>query len=142
MAGWDSEIYKTVFAGSNVAGTIHSVGWDDPPHTPDELLYAYFAEEDIYTAVLYDKWRRLYYRFMLQGIPGAAYGTGKEKKPVIVIVMDELFNYLGETVIGTGEEWNWSNSFVTEEGLNIEYIDDSDTDEEFLNLKIFTVKEL
>ena len=43
--------------------------------------------------------------------------------------MDEQFNYLGETPLGTSDEWNWSNSFVTEEGLNIEYIDKADLEE-------------
>jgi hypothetical protein len=142
LTGWDSDLYETVFAGSNVAGTIHSVDWDNPPQTPSELLYAYFAGEDIYTAILYDKWRKLYYRFMLQGIPGSTSSTGKEKKPVIIIMMDEQFNYLGETVIGTGEQWNWSNSFVTKEGLNIEYINEEDVNEDYLNFKIFKVKEL
>jgi hypothetical protein len=79
---------------------------------------------------------------MLQGIPGSTSSTGKEKKPVIVIVMNEQFNYLGETVIGTGEQWNWSNSFVTKEGLNIEYINEEDVNEDYLNFKIFKIKEL
>jgi hypothetical protein len=56
--------------------------------------------------------------------------------------MDEQFNYLGETLIGKAEEWNWTNSFVTQEGLNIEYIDDNDMDEEHLNFKIFTIEKL
>jgi hypothetical protein len=72
----------------------------------------------------------------------ATLSTPLGEKPVIVIIMDEQFNYLGETLIGTGKQWNWENSFVTEDGLNIEYIDDNDTEEEYLNLKIFTVEEL
>ncbi|MDR0742785.1 MAG: DUF4221 domain-containing protein, partial [Tannerella sp.] len=139
---WNSETYKTVFAGSNVAGTIHSVNWDNPSQTPSELLYTYFAGEDVYTAILHDPWRKVYYRFMLKGIPNATSGTRKEKKPVIVIVMDEQFNYLGETLIGTGEVWNWTNSFVTSEGLNIEYIDDEDENEDYLTFKIFKLQEL
>lgn len=56
--------------------------------------------------------------------------------------MDEQFEYLGEKLIGTAEEWNWTNSFVTEEGLNIEYIDPKDIEETYMNFKIFTIKQI
>ena len=58
------------------------------------------------------------------------------EKPIIVIMMDEQFHYLGETALGTSDVWNWNNSFVTEEGLNIEYIDRSDVDEQYMRFKI------
>lgn len=52
--------------------------------------------------------------------------------------MDKHFKYLGETTLGTFYEWNWTNSFVTKEGLNIEYIDENDVDERYMSFKIFT----
>jgi hypothetical protein len=142
LAKGDAETYETVYAGSNVAGTIHSVDWDNPRQTPDKLLFAYFAGEDIYTSILHDPWRNLYYRFMLQGISGATSDTRKEDKPIIVIVMDGQFNYQGETVIGTWRQWRWENSFVTAGGLNIEYIDADDENEDYLHFRIFKIKEL
>jgi hypothetical protein len=55
--------------------------------------------------------------------------------------MDKNFNYLGETTIGKGDkEWFWQNSFVTKEGLNIEYIEKDS--EEYLTFKIFTIKNI
>ena len=56
--------------------------------------------------------------------------------------MDKEFLYLGEKLLGTGEKWNWKNSFVTEEGLNIEYIDSSDIEDSYMRFKILTPKEL
>jgi hypothetical protein len=139
---WGDESSRTVYAGSNVAGTIRSIDWGEIRTTPAELQFAYFAQEDMYTAIHYDPWRKVYYRYLLQGIPNATSRMPINKKPVIIILMDEQFNYLGETLIGTGEEWNWTNSFVTEEGLNIEYIDTDDLEEDYLNLKIFTIEKL
>jgi hypothetical protein len=55
--------------------------------------------------------------------------------------MDEEFKYLGETVIGTGEDWYWQNSFVTKEGLNIEYIE-KNFEEVFLTFKTFNIKKI
>ena len=42
-----------------------------------------------------------------------------------------------ETGRGTGEDWQWENSFVTKEGLNIEYIDDKDLSEMYMTFKTF-----
>jgi hypothetical protein len=137
----NTEACRTVYAGSNVTGTVHSID-REPRGTPDEIIVTHYLQKDWYAAIRYDPWRKVYYRFMIQGIPNATSRTPIHKKPVIIILMDEQFNYLGETLIGTGEEWNWTNSFVTEEGLNIEYIDMDDLEEDYLNLKIFTIEKL
>lgn len=138
LSRWDSDTtIAQVYGGSNNAGTIHSIDYDDTARTPDNLIISNFLHEDMYGAIIYDPYRKVYYRFLLQGIPNATIATSKEEKPINIIIMDENFNYLGETVIGTGKKWNWTNSFVTCEGLNIEYIDNEDTNEDYLNFRIF-----
>lgn len=138
---WNSNVHRNVYGGSNVAGAISSIDWDFlSGRTPKELIYTHYLQQDLYAAILYDPWRKVYYRFLQQGIKEATTRTQLTEKPVIVIIMNEQFNYLGETLIGKGTEWNWSNSFVTKEGLNIEYVDSKDTDEKYMKFKIFTVK--
>ena len=56
--------------------------------------------------------------------------------------MDKDFKYLGETILGIERQYHWKNAFVTEEGLNIEYLDAGDIDEVNLILKIFIPKPL
>jgi hypothetical protein len=137
------EDYRTVYGGSNVAGTIRSIEWEGTgKRTPSEVILTHYLQEDTYASIRYDPWRKVYYRFLLQGVPNAVFSDPLGIKPVIVIMMDEQFNYLGETLIGKGEEWNWTNSFVTEEGLNIEYIDEDDSEETYLNFKIFKIQSL
>jgi hypothetical protein len=131
IAHFDSSIYKTVYAGSNTASSIRSIDWESKT-TPREVVLAHLAREDIYTAIRYDPWRKVYYRILLQGISNATHSTAKEKKNIAVIIMDEHFNYMGETVIGNGEKWNWKNLLVTKEGLNIEYLSSDDFDEDYL----------
>ncbi|MCK9414685.1 MAG: DUF4221 domain-containing protein, partial [Prolixibacteraceae bacterium] len=123
IAGLNANAYRKVYADSNFAGTIYSIDRDNPHKTPGEMILVHYARQDLYAAIKYDKYRKVYYRFLLKGIPNATIRTQKEVKPIAIIVMDENFNYLGETVIGTGKEWYWQNSFVTSEGLNIEYIE-------------------
>jgi hypothetical protein len=137
ISPYNSNQYKKVYGGSNHANTIRSID-REAKNTPDELVVAHYLQQDMYAAILYDSFRNIYYRFLLKGVPSATFSTPKEEKPVVIIMMDENFNYLGETNIGTGKEWNWNNSFVTREGLNIEYIG-KDLNEDYLTFKIFSM---
>ncbi|WP_321480638.1 DUF4221 family protein [uncultured Bacteroides sp.] len=141
VSQWNSNISHSSYGGSNIARTIYSIDWDFlSEQTPQELIYTHYLQQDLYAAILYDPWRKVYYRFMQQGIKDATIHSQLTEKPLIVIMMNEQFEYLGETLIGTSREWNWTNSFVTKEGLNIEYIDKKDVDEVCINFKIFIPK--
>jgi len=136
------ESYKTVYAGSNQANDIRSIH-NDRRIMPKEYLLTVFLQQDLYMSILHDPYRNVYYRFMFQGISGPTVQTDVNEKPVAVIVMDEQFNYLSETVLGLWGKWNWYNSFVTAEGLMIEYFDpDLDSEEEYLTFKILTIEKL
>ena len=139
IASLNSTMYKTVYGGSNTASTIQSIDWD-PETTPTEVILANDAQQDMYTGIRYDTWRKVYYRIILQGMPNANYDTDRNKKRIAVIIMDEQFNYMGETVIGECKQWNWKNCFVTSEGLNIEYISEDDQDENYMIFKIFKIE--
>jgi hypothetical protein len=137
----NSEEYKKVYAGSNFAGIISSLN-KRPKKTTGINSQEHFMHQDTYTAIKYDRYRNVYYRFLLNAISSESnYSNGLEK-PITIIVMDKDFNYLGETCIGkANKEWCWQNAFVTKEGLNIEYIE-KDIDEEYLILKIITIKNI
>ena len=134
--------YNTVYAGSNFAETIRSIN-NNRSRIPTEEIVSHILKHDLYTSIIYDPYRLVYYRFMLQGHRDATINTTIKQKPVSVIIMDEQFNYMGEAVLGTGDKWNWENSFVTSEGLMIEYFDpDLDSLEEYLTFKILTIEKL
>jgi len=134
----DGQKYKTIYGGSNFAKTISSIKHKIKT-TPDDLILLNYLQMDMYTAILYDPYRKLYYRFMLRGIPNAKITIPKEEKQIDVIIMDNKFNYLGETIIGKAREWNWTNSFVTHEGLNIEYLS-GNINEDYLIFKTFKLE--
>ncbi len=132
--------YQEVYGGSNFAGSICSLPKDQKRTTKEECVN-HFMKQDVYAAIKYDKYRDVYYRFFLNAMPESSKSLNWKKKPISVIIMDKDFNYIGETVIGTGEDWYWQNSFVTQEGLNVEYIE-KNFDEVYLTLKIFTLKKI
>ena len=138
----NEECYKTIYAGSNLASTIKSID-NSRNSTSKEIILNHFLKHDLYAGILHDPYRNVYYRFMFQGISDLTIKTSVGEKPVVVIIMDENFNYMGETVIGQWEKWNFHNSFVTSEGLMIEFFDpELDSIEEYLIFKILTIEKL
>ncbi|XOV92115.1 MAG: DUF4221 family protein [Bacteroidota bacterium] len=140
ITGINSDQYEKVYAGSNLASTISSIN-RSPKNSSQEVIMDHLVKNDFYAAIKYDQFRKVYYRVLLQGIRDATKNSKWKDKPIDVIIMDQDFNYLGETVIGNMHDWNWENTFVTKEGLNIEYIE-KNTDEVYLTLKIFTLKNI
>lgn len=139
-----SDAVATVYGGCNVASTISSIDWDltKSQKIPTESLLIHYLEQDLYGAILYDSWRKVYYRFMQKGILNATTKNAINEKQIILILFDDKFNYLGEKNIGNGVNWYIPNAFVTEKGLNIQYIDQSDMEEEYLKFKIFTMSKI
>jgi len=133
-------VSKKVYGGSNFTGTINALSSSQKDPSVEDVTH-HFMRNDSYTAIKYDKFRHVYYRFLLGALPENDINKPYKEKRVSVIVMDENFNYLGENVIGTWENWNWQNSFVTSEGLNIEY-NGKDSEEKYIIFKIFTLKKI
>lgn len=136
----NSNSYNKIYGGSNFVGSINSIR-GHPNKTSKERAAIHYIQQDWYTAIRYDVFKKVYYRFLLKGITEADNRTKEKEKSISVIIMDENFNYLGETEIGNCRDWYWQNSFVTKEGLNIEYLD-NDMDEKYITIKIFTLKKI
>lgn len=130
------------YAGSNYAGVISSLDFKKGKSIMPSELRANYIKNDLYGAILYDKYRKVYYRFLRRGVKEAENKFDLKDKPIAVIIYDDKFNYLGETDLGLAKVCHWENSFVSKEGLNIEWIDPRDVDETYLKLKIFVLKEI
>jgi hypothetical protein len=130
--------HKTFYAGSNFAKSISTINKKQKGDlTYREKLKNHIVKTDLYAGIKYDKYNKLYYRFIRKGIINAKPADDLLDKDLAVIIFDKDFNYLGENVIGESKKWNWENSFVTKEGLNIEFIEQSNNDETQLMFKIF-----
>jgi len=137
LSDLNSNNYKRISGGSIAAGTISSLK-GKPLGVSNEAIMNHFIKNDEYAAIKYDKYRKVYYRFLRKAIPDATAQTQYQEKKIIVIILDSNFDYLGETNIGKWQNWNIANTFVTKEGLNVEYIPTS-IDESKIILKVFTI---
>lgn len=133
--------YREVYAGSNDVASINSLDKEAKSLSRKKTI-SQIIEQNEYASILYDKYRKVYYRFLLKGISDVSPEASFKDKPIAVIVLDKNFNYLGETTLGLWKDWNWRNSFVTQEGLNIEYLDKDDIDETTMNFKILRIKKV
>lgn len=134
----DSSISK-IFAGSNTAKDFNAI--DKKFSDKRNNMTNYYLNNDLYANILFDEYREIYYRFVLRHIENESY-TAISDKNLGVILMDNNFNYLGESTIGSISEYHWENAFITKDGLNIEYLDDKDLKEKFLKFRTFVPKKI
>lgn len=132
-----------VFGGSNFSSTIKSIGKNKSDDKNYDLkMTENIKENNLYGAIKYDPYRNIYYRFIRKSLKEKNTGRNWKDKTLGVIVLDEDFNYLGETDIGILKDWNWENSFVNKQGLYIEHLDNINYDETYLRFKIFEIQKL
>jgi hypothetical protein len=78
-------------------------------------------EQDHYALVLYDRYRQVYYRFAVLGVPHQK-SDGEAQTvcdwPFAVITLDKNFKKIGETLFPPGR-YQMKDSFVSREGLCI-----------------------
>lgn len=132
-----SSMYKIIFGGSQFAKTNNSIDYPISKSTPIEMIMDHNLKQDTYGPIIYDPYRRVFYRFVSHRLYNVSPTTSFRNKEISIIILDDRWNYLGEKNIGLGMSWNINNSFVTEEGLNIEYYDSDNSDEDFMYFSIF-----
>ncbi|MEX0883474.1 MAG: DUF4221 family protein, partial [Cyclobacteriaceae bacterium] len=105
--------------------------------------WTYFIQSDSYGPILWDPYRKLYYRIFLKGISNADNLTGKGDlyKNMSIIILSENFSYLGETEL-PGSIYESNTFFVTKEGLAAFNYNAYKEDENFLSFDIFELVEL
>lgn len=94
-------------------------------HTSSELLDWYLGTPS-YENVLYDEYNKVYFRVakLPQVLPyDSKRGT---QKPLLLVVFDDTFHYLGEGLVPDSESLITTNMFVTKEGLAIQKRSDNE----------------
>ncbi len=125
---------KAYYAGSKYFENIPSMA-SVPNDTKKEKIF--FRENFSYRQIIYDKFRKVYYRFVLHPTkpdePDYLHG-----KPFSVIILDEKLAIIGETKVFK-EKMYYSNYFVAPEGLYISqnHIENPEVNEDKLNFRLF-----
>lgn len=83
----------------------------------DEKRDWYYSQPS-YEGVFADPYRHLVYRIARLPKPGHQKGRFNDK-PVVIIVLDEQLNYIGEELLPEGVLYDTYNAYVSPEGLHI-----------------------
>jgi hypothetical protein len=82
----------------------------------------FYMERDLYDVIVWDKYRKVYYRFARQGIPMLNEETGRpangEDRPCSIIILDANFKKIGETLLSS-QKYFVKDWFVSKKGLYV-----------------------
>ena len=104
-----------------------------------------YVESSCYLALVYDKYRKVYYRFVYPGIDVSkdddVIKLCEFRRAFSVMIIDEDFNVLGETLMPENT-YNSNMFFINEAGLWIStnHPDNPDFEEDAINFRLFTLK--
>lgn len=130
----DFSTYRKFYMGSRYTPTINSSDCNSLELMKDkDLRIKYFISQHSYSNLLYDQYRKVYYRIAQHPLTG--WERGAFPKPFSIIVMDINGNLISETPIQKNyKELNLHNMHVTKEGLLIQM---NTLDENVIEFAIF-----
>lgn len=111
---------KRLYMGSRYASAISSSDMNALQLLRDkDLRIKYFISQDSYSNLLYDKYRKVYYRIANHPLEG--WKGGRFVQPFSIIVMDEKGRLITETPVQKDyDSFNLRNMHVTHDGLLIQ----------------------
>lgn len=132
----DFSEFKKIYMGSRYASVINSSDYNSLSLFKDkDLRIRYFVSQHSYSNILYDKYRRVYYRIAQHPLIG--WESGNFRKPFSIIIMDIEGNLISETPIQNDyRDLNLHNMHVTKDGLLIQKRTENENIIEFVIYKI------
>jgi hypothetical protein len=127
-----------VYFGSQYINEIPQFNADDYKQAPSGIEGEYFMQNPSFGPILFDPYRNIYYRlaFLKVDEKNAVYETkNAPTKQVSLVVYDNNFNFLGESILEKNKFWP-NSVFVSKQGLHIQNKTETD---ETLDFTTFTV---
>lgn len=130
---------KEFYAGSSNIKEINSYPQRKDSRIDEDAAWRWYMTNASYENIMYDKYRKVYYR--IARLPKKDYSSNEKgnKKPIVIITLDSNLKYIGETSLPTDADWAPCNSFVSQEGLNIQVLTDN---EDVISFKTFKIEKL
>ena len=127
----NGELIKEYYAGSQQIKNIESVSQSKIKQISSESKVSHFVENDSYANIIYDKYKKIYYRIAeLKSEYSNSLGWHKN---IVIITMNENFEIIEETNIGECNSNYRYAMFVNKNGLHIP----EKTSEDYLSFKIY-----
>ena len=121
---------KQYCAGSSRIKSIPPYAKDKSKNCTDDDQINYFLESNSYGPVVYDQYRKLYYR--------VAETPAKNGRRASIIILDDLFNYKGEALL---DDRNGTTIIPVPDGVLAPYLPGQET-EKALRYQLYQIPEL
>jgi hypothetical protein len=137
----DDTLYVTNFQGNTQKHQAKSKYVGEIPSMKEGAVnteaQVFYMTQYAYRHIIYDSFRKVYYRFVLHPTDEASKDFD-HAKPFSIIILDNNFKKVGETQIFK-EKYAYTNFFVGPKGLYISknHIDNPQADEDYLSFDLF-----
>ena len=127
---FDDRAIRHYYGGSSSIKNIKSTTFRKGYKLSREMQTEHYLHTPSYEGIFHDPYRNVYYRIARLPIDDSIdLDEMTLPKPVIVIVLNGKFEYIGETNMPKNIDFTTNNCFVTKEGLHIQvFLDDDDED--------------
>jgi hypothetical protein len=111
---------ESFYAGSSFIESVKSFPCSKDARVDETLAWNWYMNNPSYESILYDKYKKLYYR--IARLPLSNYDKNEKgnRKPIVIIILDANMNYKGEVKLPTHILFCATNCYVSKEGFNIQ----------------------
>lgn len=102
----------------------------------ENRVFRWFYSVPSYRSVFYDEKKDLYYRLACLPEKKNADDFISATQPIILIVLDSQFNYIGEATLPDDVDFRRTNCFSTDEGFCMQVLTDNDDLMTFYQFKV------
>jgi hypothetical protein len=117
---------KKHYAGSSSIKGIKSYPENKNFPCNEDKAWEWYMYNPSYQNILYDPYKKLYYRIARLPVKEYNPGDNGNKKPTIIIVLDSNMNYLGEVRLPENIRYEVPNCFVSKDGFHIQVLTDNE----------------
>lgn len=138
----DNNSYSHHYAGSDEIKEIFS--YDSPKKRPvdSEKVFEWYMGNPSYEGIFYDKYNQVYYRIARLPVDDYTPAITYNNKPVVVIILDSDFNYIGETLLPARHRYSPYNVFINEKGMNMQIKDDGENGDDRMTFVTFKLEKI
>ena len=124
------------YSGSRLVDRIEAYDEKKGVQSDENRVLRWFYSVPPYRCVIYDKKRDLYYRLACLSEKKNADEFISATQPIVLIVLDGQFNYIGEAVLPEDVDFRRTNCFSTDGGFFIQALTDNDDLMTFYQFKV------
>lgn len=122
---------RDYYAGSAFIKDIASFNAPKGYSISGEMEWDWYLQNPSYEGIFHDPYQNVYYRIVR--LPQKRSNDKNNlaiPKPLVVIILNDKYEYIGESMLPDGIDFLTNNCFVTQDGLNIQVFKDGDEEDE------------